>query len=51
MEIKDMNNSELCRRYAEILVEIETKHFTKKQMEDEMKYRLREGKFVDGSNV
>lgn len=44
MEIKDMNNEELMRQYAGLLIEIDNKYQTKKEFENEYKNRLREGK-------
>ena len=44
MEIKEMSNNELFRRYAELRIEIDTNYSTKKQMEKEMQDRLRDGR-------
>lgn len=44
MEIKDMNNNELFRRYSELRIEIDTKYSEKKQLEKEMENRLRDGR-------
>lgn len=43
MQIEEMDNEELIRRYAELLIEIDTKHLTKKEFEKEFKKRFREG--------
>lgn len=47
MEIKDMSNNELFRRYAELRIEIDTNYSTKKQMEKEMQERLRDGRLSE----
>lgn len=44
MEIKDMNNNELFRRYSELRIEIDMKYSEKKQLEKEMENRLRDGR-------
>lgn len=44
MEIKEMNNEELMRQYAGLLVEIDNKYQIKKEFEKEYKDRLREGR-------
>ena len=43
MKIEEMSNEELDRQYAGLLIEIETKYSTKKELENEYKRRLREG--------
>lgn len=47
MEIKEMSNNELFRRYAELRIEIDTNYSTKKQMEKEMEDRLRDGRLAE----
>lgn len=51
MEIKDMSNNELFRRYSELRIEIDNKYSLKKQMEKEMQERLRDGRLSDGVQV
>lgn len=43
MEIEEMDNNELFRRYAELRIEIDTNYSTKKQFEKEIERRFREG--------
>ena len=47
MEIREMSNNELFRRYAELRIEIDNKYSTKKQMEKELQDRLRDGRLSD----
>lgn len=47
MDIKDMSNNELFRRYAELRIEIDSQYNTKKQMEKEIQDRLRDGRLAD----
>lgn len=47
MEIREMSNNELFRRYAELRIEIDTNYSTKKQMEKEIEERLRDGRLSD----
>lgn len=47
MEIKEMSNNELFRRYAELRIEIDTNYSIKKQMEKEMEDRLRDGRLAE----
>lgn len=47
MEIKDMSNNELFRRYAELRIEIDNSYSIKKQMEKEIQDRLRDGRLSD----
>ena len=42
MEIKDLDNNALFRRYSELRIEIEKKKKEKKQLEEELKNRLRD---------
>ena len=44
MEIKDMSNEELFRRYSALRIEIDNKYSEKKQLEKEMQDRFRDGK-------
>lgn len=44
MEIKDLDNNALFRRYSELRIEIDTKYLEKKQLEEELKNRLRDGR-------
>lgn len=48
MEIHEMSNAELFRRYAELRIEIDNKYAIKKQMEKELEERLRDGRLTDG---
>lgn len=45
MQIKDMSNEELFRRYSALRIEIDTKYSEKKQLEKEMQDRFRNGDF------
>lgn len=47
MEIKEMSNNELFRRYAELRIEIDTNYSTKKQIEKEIQDRLRDGRLAE----
>lgn len=44
MEIKDMDNNELMRQYAGLLIEIDNKYQVKKEFEKEYKDRLKDGR-------
>lgn len=46
--IQDFSNPELLRRYAELLIEIDNKYASKKEFEEELKKRLRNGGLTDG---
>ena len=43
MQLKDLSNEELQREYTFLLIEIENKYSTKKEFEEEMKRRFRQG--------
>lgn len=47
MQIEEMDNNELFRRYAELRIEIDTNYLTKKQFEKEIERRFREGKLSE----
>ena len=47
MEIKDMNNSELYRHYSSLLIEIDSKYKQKKEFEEEIKKRFRNGQLKE----
>lgn len=47
MEIHEMTNLELQRNYASLLIEIENKYKLKKEMEQEMIERMRNGKLTN----
>lgn len=47
MEIREMSNNELFRRYAELRIEIDNQYSTKKQIEKEIQDRLRDGRLSD----
>lgn len=44
MEIHELNNIDLLRKYACLLKQIDTNYKTKKDFEDEIKTRFNEGK-------
>ena len=47
MEIHEMTNLELQRNYASLLIEIENKYKLKKEMDQEMIERMRNGKLTN----
>lgn len=44
MEVKELSQEEFNRRYAELLIEIDNKYKVKKEFEEDLKRRLREGR-------
>lgn len=44
MDIKEMSNEELLRRYASLLKQIENSYKIEKEYKEEMKQRFNEGK-------
>ena len=44
MEIKELSQEEFVRRYAELLIEIDNNYKVKKEFEEDLKRRLREGR-------
>lgn len=51
MQIEEMSNNELFRRYAELRIEIDNQYATKKQFEEEIKKRLRNGDLSNGIEI
>lgn len=47
MQISEMSNNELFRRYAELRIEIDNNYLAKKQFEQEIERRFRKGELAE----